>query len=625
MPSYCCPDCGQVFNKLGRIRIHAGDSGHMGGIPAHSMQQATVVPETTRQQLPPRAAPPPPLGGPAAASSAKKRAPALGLASLEERVQKTLLDTSRFHDEAAGPQYEDVLKTFDDLHLSHGPHELPASLFDTFTHQIRKPKSTRRHGMSLANQHSKHMLVESAFLGVSLDDRASDSAVDLSLQNDTELEQDDGTSESDSESFSDSNEHRESTAIGRHQEIYLNIHEPFCLVALGVQGSGKSHTMSVILENCLLPTRHHNFKFQKDRDIVNLKEPMCALVLHFDQNPQSLCESTGLINPARIAGEYTLPALPREKMTVLVSPSYFKQRRLFYGSYCEVRPLLFTWTTLSADHIKKLMRITEDDNQLYMATLLELLRTYQRTGKKPDFQTFLDQVQELSNVRGQEAPLIQRLNILQSFIIESERNKDIRDYAIDLNLLVKKGNLIITDLTDPMLSSNEVNGVFQLLVEKFRVAPLSNCGKLLALDEVHKFMDGNKEDGLSDAILDTVRLMRHDGIRVCLSTQSPKALLPEILELVSVAVMHRFHSKDWFSYLSAKLPLKDDDFDKIVGLEPGEAIVFAGRHMLGLGDCQAADGSAMGSTNLQSGQGYTLKVGIRPRLTADRGSSRMNK
>jgi hypothetical protein len=38
--------------------------------------------------------------------------------------------------------------------------------------------------------------------------------------------------------------------------------------------------------------------------------------------------------------------------------------------------------------------------------------------------------------------------------------------------------------------------------------------------------------------------MRHDGMRIVLSTQSPKALAPELLELVSVAMLHRFHSSD---------------------------------------------------------------------------------
>ena len=37
------------------------------------------------------------------------------------------------------------------------------------------------------------------------------------------------------------------------EPVYVNVSEPFALVAVGVQGSGKSHTTAVVIENCLLP------------------------------------------------------------------------------------------------------------------------------------------------------------------------------------------------------------------------------------------------------------------------------------------------------------------------------------------------------------------------------------
>lgn len=58
--------------------------------------------------------------------------------------------------------------------------------------------------------------------------------------------------------------------------------------------------------------------------------------------------------------------------------------------------------------------------------------------------------------------------------------------------------------------------------------------------------------------MNVARLMRQDGVRLVVSTQSPKALAPELLELVSVAVLHRFHSQDWWTYLRHKLPLPDE-------------------------------------------------------------------
>lgn len=162
--------------------------------------------------------------------------------------------------------------------------------------------------------------------------------------------------------------------------------------------------------------------------------------------------------------------------------------------------------------------------------------------------------------------------------------------------------MIIADLTDPLLSKADCNGLFQVITEKFRTTNTAG-GKILALDEAHKFMDGVASDGLSESIVDAARLMRHDGMRLVVSTQSPLALAPELLELVSVAIMHQFHSHDWWRYLQHKLPMPDSAFSTILNLTPGHAMVFASRSTL--------------ADNL-------LGLEIRPRLTADFGSSRTN-
>ena len=132
--------------------------------------------------------------------------------------------------------------------------------------------------------------------------------------------------------------------------------------------------------------------------MVKLRSPMSALVLHYDQSPTSVCEATGLIHSnmerlftaaaeaaaaAAEAGKDGAPfpppppqptmgmppALPKEKLTVLVSPTFYRQRKRFYGESCTVKPLLFEWSSLSADHIKKLMRIEEGDAQLCKSRL----------------------------------------------------------------------------------------------------------------------------------------------------------------------------------------------------------------------------------------------------------------
>jgi len=159
---------------------------------------------------------------------------------------------------------------------------------------------------------------------------------------------------------------------GEATSAYLNTHEPFCFVAVGVQGAGKSHTLACALEACLVPFPQEN--------IVRLDAPMTALVLHYDTSAASVCEATGLLSPAPALTRILGPAaacVPKERAVVLVSPAYLKQRRDFYGDYCTVKPLLLRWHLLSADHIKRIMRIKDGDNQLYVAALLDLLRRYQ--------------------------------------------------------------------------------------------------------------------------------------------------------------------------------------------------------------------------------------------------------
>ena len=273
------------------------------------------------------------------------------------------------------------------------------------------------------------------------------------------------------------------------------------------------------------------------------------------------------------------------------------------------------------------MRIDESATQLYVAVMLDLLRRYQRDNLIPNFADFIRKIESTCS-GAQISPLKQRQALLESIILESELNAQYKDLGADLHSCMHSGMLVIADLTDPLLSPDEANGIFEVLLEQFRALGLRG-GKLVALDEAHKFMSAASiGEGLSRAIVDTVRLMRHEGIRVAISSQNPQVLAPELLELVSIAIVHKFHSSDWYTYLKAKIPLRFDDdgsgsgsgsggsaaaageqrtFDTIRCLPRGQALVFAAN--------SAIEGVAPTST---------IQVSIRPRLTADRGASRVN-
>ena len=151
----------------------------------------------------------------------------------------------------------------------------------------------------------------------------------------------------------------EGTGTGKLGDaVYLNVHQPFTMVAVGEQGSGKSYTTNVVLENCLLPSPLTT-PTNGDGHIFRLSQPMAALVLHYDQSESNVCEATGLVKLAKrprnnhgtrgdAAGgdplgareekerhqpqEVPLTLRALKKVIVLVSPSFYEQRKKFYTS-----------------------------------------------------------------------------------------------------------------------------------------------------------------------------------------------------------------------------------------------------------------------------------------------------
>ena len=373
-----------------------------------------------------------------------------------------------------------------------------------------------------------------------------------------------------------------------HTPIYLNVHDPFCFVTVGVQGSGKSHSLAVIVENCVLRSTD---EVCNTDGTLRLHTPMSSLVFHYDQNQRNQCETIGIIHPSDRLRSYFAEkkleplSLPRQKTLVIVSPSNYHQRKAYYGSDVRVEPLLFSWGALSAKQIKCIMRINDGENQLYVSTMLSLLRKYQRKQCMPPFVDFCNELTSICSASGQNGPLRQRLALLDAFMKESDVNKEFYRDSMggDLSSLMQEGMMVVADLTDPLLSPEEANGIFEVLLDQFRsdlVGGTTKEGKLLVLDEAHRYVSGAASDGLSKSIIDAVRLMRHEGLRVAISTQSPKILAPELLELVSLMTIHRFHSEEWYNHLKSKVPLPPGGFDVVLNLQTGQALVFAAGHQL---------------------------------------------
>lgn len=175
-------------------------------------------------------------------------------------------------------------------------------------------------------------------------------------------------------------------------------------------------------------------------------------------------------------------------------------------------------------------------------------------------------------------------------------------------------------------------------------------GRIVALDEAHKYMgDGLESQALTESLLSTIRLQRHLGTRVVISTQEPTISL-KILDLCSMTIVHRFSSPDWLKVLQRHLagvsatapkqgtgevnnsteshdaalyPLQtlEQLFSQIVALGTGEAFVFAPTALVGVNAASPSTVTGSGKKNfVQLGNGM-MKLRIRKRVTADGGRS----
>jgi hypothetical protein len=161
---------------------------------------------------------------------------------------------------------------------------------------------------------------------------------------------------------------------------------------------------------------------------------------------------------------------------------------------------------------------------------------------------------------------------------------------------------------------------------------------------------------LTSTLLSTIRLQRHLGARIIISTQEP-TISPALLDLSSVTIVHRFTSPDWLRSLKQHLaaaapdlldkPTSDSTdmeegqeeigktrnsknvvakqiFKEIVNLRVGEALLFSPSAFVGVLEKErGVRGEFRKERKMERlGTGY-LKIRVRDRLTEDGGKSVM--
>ncbi|KAF2266154.1 hypothetical protein CC78DRAFT_597526 [Lojkania enalia] len=405
------------------------------------------------------------------------------------------------------------------------------------------------------------------------------------------------------------------------EPVFLNTNAPWSAFLCGSQGSGKSHALSCMLENCLLT----------DRALVSQigenPNPLAGLVFHYDS-----CQGSGVCEAA-----YLCSNIPT---TILVSPSNYRRLKLQYeqmakardgSANIKVKPLCLLSEHLDTERIKTLM-----------AYLIKIFRdmAMETKGLGPfDYRKFKQNLISKDFLEKQSGPLKMRIELLESFLdpsitLQGHSNTN-RSTGTDY-LKGSQGTMTIIDLTDPVVDADSACALFNICLSVF--ISQTECSKIVALDEAHNYMieTSTSAKDFTDKLLKTVREQRHQATRVVIATQEP-TINTALIDLCNITMVHRCQSPAWFSVLKKHVgslflngkslsseETKDDDeqngtanadknlFQEIMNLKLGESLLFC-----------ATAAIAVKEEEVVKMADRVVKFKTRKRITADGGTTKL--
>ncbi|KUI62594.1 hypothetical protein VP1G_09702 [Cytospora mali] len=435
--------------------------------------------------------------------------------------------------------------------------------------------------------------------------------------------------------------------------LHFNIAAPSSIFICGSQGSGKSHTLSCLLENCLFPSQANE-----------LPRPLTGIVFHYDT---FISDDSG--SPCEAAFLSTNPLV---NVRVLCAPTNVKTIKQTYARFPKVtvEELRIDEKDLNTKRMMDLMSVKSGGNTpLYMHVAKRILKQLRYTEQHSSgggftYAAFRNMLNREDLTDQQRVPLEQRLENLESFMARAQQPSGKKPQVIQPrgnDWTPRASQLTIVDLSCPTMDPEGACQLFNICLSLFLEQDPNKAGRVIALDEAHKYMNESGEaSALTEQLLSTIRLQRHLGARVIISTQEP-TVSPKLLDLCSVTIVHRFTSPDWLRALqrhlagvsgSAKLLEQasnglagsgdetDDSgvgglvdgvktlnlggvnsgqiamglFAQIVDLRVGEALLFAPNAILNVSG---------GSARVKKLSNGVLKVRIRNRVTEDGGRSVM--
>ncbi|KAJ5906081.1 uncharacterized protein N7473_002997 [Penicillium subrubescens] len=423
--------------------------------------------------------------------------------------------------------------------------------------------------------------------------------------------------------------------------VYTNTAAPWSTFICGSQGSGKSHTLSCLLENSLIASSPAG----------RLTAPLAGVVFHYDK-------FTGFSNTQLCEAAYLCSS--QIPVRVLVSPTNFMAMKNAYNNLVglgkvsnmlKVEPMYLPMKGLNISMMKTLMGIDNVSNQpLYIEVVMKILRDMaiaNQGREKFDYTMFRKELEAENFTTAQKVPLQMRLDVLESFFEPGTMpNGSVKPKKQSLaNDIWKfpKGSLTIIDLSCPFVGPDDACALFNICISLV-LKDRHESGRILAFDEAHKFLTSTSAEAmeLTESLLSIVRQQRHLGTRVLIATQEP-TISPNLLDLCNLTIIHRFTSPAWFKAIKAHIAgasdkaeakdaLERDLFRKIVHLKTGEALLFCPTALLDImrrSDSTSSDSEqTTDDEDVTTGNHYAVQLGaghvhirVRKRVTADGGRS----
>ena len=292
------------------------------------------------------------------------------------------------------------------------------------------------------------------------------------------------------------------------RDIYLNVSEPFSAVVCGLQNSGMSHTLAVLIESCLVPCPEPS-----NAPIVHLKYPMRALAFVASAENTDL-KHIGTHSPSIKTLLNYKRQFGRVKVVIgCTRKTRFKAMQSFYEKIgCECVLLI--------------------DSQKFDQGTVE------------EFTKIFDEMQDMGNL----------------IVVDT----------------LEWGTNNAHDETRDIYLKNTLDS-FLFLKNDSSSKPVR---KLLILDDAEQYLSFEKTKTFCELVVVAMRQMNREDLRVVISTRSPMCIPEELLEELSLCVLHRFQSERWYDRIrrcflnSAAQQLPPGVFKS---LECGDAVLFAKR------------------------------------------------